>query len=409
LRAPAVAGTYLAALGVAGAIAAAVFGGGDSSAIAAASGHTAWLPAAARGAGPPAAAPAPASPTAPPAPATSSPTALPTLAPSTTPEPTREAAFSLADVSAWALQTRALAAPGAISTLEAAPYEMYVLDPTRTDWSSANRRFDTAAMTAQLQAARRTGQRRPLVLAYVDLARAEDTRWYWRWSHPRDCDRPPDWPPFLLGCAGETAGGRYAVAYWDPAWRQLMLDGVEEPRAPDRDYASVLDEVLRDGFDGVVLGGVEMAADPLVAAAAARDRVDPAAAMAALIASVAEYGRARRDGFLVVQLNGADLLGLRPDVAASLDAVAHERVWFDGTLTDRWDHPDGTDRLTPPDLSAAYKASLATYQAAGLPVFVCEYALLFADEAYDRAAHEGYVAYVTRRALSRLTTTPPWR
>jgi endo-alpha-1,4-polygalactosaminidase (GH114 family) len=47
------------------------------------------------------------------------------------------------------------------------------------------------------------------------------------------------------------------------------------------------------------------------------------------------------------------------------------------------------------------------YQAAGLPVFDCEYALSNSDTAYTNALTNQFVSYVSRRALSRLTTTEP--
>ena len=58
-------------------------------------------------------------------------------------------------------------------------------------------------------------------------------------------------------------------------------------------------------------------------------------------------------------------------------------------------------------LTNYYIGYLNQYLNASVPVFNCEYALSYASTAYANAANKGYVPYVTRRSLSRLTTTPP--
>lgn len=65
--------------------------------------------------------------------------------------------------------------------------------------------------------------------------------------------------------------------------------------------------------------------------------------------------------------------------------------------------------LPTPPCQAHYDLLLARYKQAGLPVFVVEYACAAGNvkEAYVRSARLGYVLYVSRRPLSRLTSTPP--
>jgi len=56
------------------------------------------------------------------------------------------------------------------------------------------------------------------------------------------------------------------VAFWDAAWKDILLYGTNTPPAPDRPYRSVLDEVVQSGFDGVYLDWVEAYDDAAVQA-----------------------------------------------------------------------------------------------------------------------------------------------
>ena len=111
--------------------------------------------------------------------------------------------------------------------------------------------------------------------------------------------------------------------------------------------------------------------------------------------------------FSVIQQNAAALIDGHPELTSLIDAIAQEAIWYDGDATDAWHDPDGHDWEQPSDLTDYYIGWLETYLDADLPVFDCEYALDYAGMAYVNAYAEGYVPYVTRRSLSRLTTTPP--
>ena len=317
--------------------------------------------------------------------------------------------LSLDRVRSWAYQLQDLTAPGALDALAASRYDLLVLEPTRTDWSSDERAFDTHGMVERLQAsAAHDGRHRKLVVAYVDIGQAEDWRWYWTWSHNWNCRRSPpdDWPAYILACDPDGWGGDYPVAYWEDAWKQVMIYGVEGG-ASDRDYLSALDEVLRDGFDGIYLDWVEGYEDEAVVEAAEEAGRDPAAEMVSFMREIHDYARARHPGFLVIQQNAPSLVEGHPEVLEVIDAVAQEAVWYDGEAADDWNDGDGHDRGQAPDLSAFYLSSLARYQKAGLPVLNCEYAVDHAEEAYRRSLEHGLVPYVTRTPLSRLSTTPP--
>ena len=59
------------------------------------------------------------------------------------PRTTAPAPMPLEKVTYWAYQLQDLSMPGAVDALVNSHYDMLVLEPTRTDWSSDDRYFDT--------------------------------------------------------------------------------------------------------------------------------------------------------------------------------------------------------------------------------------------------------------------------
>jgi len=253
------------------------------------------------------------------------------------------------------------------------------------------------------------GKHRKLVLAYVNIAEAEDWRWYWTWSRGWRCrgETPDDWPQYILSCDPDGWAGDYPVAYWDAVWKDVVIHGIDQDAQPGRDYASIVEEAISDGFDGIYLDWVAAFEEPEIAAAAQEAGLDAASEMVALIAEIRAYAVARSPEFRIVQQNAASLIDGHPELLAVVDAIAQEAVWFDGEATDDWDDADGYDQENDSDLTSYYLDYLARYADAGLPVFVCEYALEHAERAYAKAHAAGFIPYVTRTPLSRLTTTAP--
>jgi cysteinyl-tRNA synthetase len=318
--------------------------------------------------------------------------------------------LALGQVTSWAYQLQGISEPGAVDALVASRYDMLVLEPTRTDWSSDDKFFDTREMVARLQGSRASdGLHRKLVIAYVDIGQAEDWRWYWTWSTAWNCRHPlpDDWPDYILTCDPDGWTGNYPVAYWDEDWQDVMMHGLDLGNDPARDYHGAIDQALIDGFDGVYLDWVEGYEDRAVVAAARSAGVDPAVEMVAFLGKIRDYATARQPGFLLIQQNAAELIEGHPELSGVIDAIAQEGIWFDGDATDDWQDPDGYDWENDLDLTVYYLEVLARYQDAGLPVFNCEYALDKASAAYSNSYARGLVPYVTRRSLSRLTTTPP--
>ncbi len=314
------------------------------------------------------------------------------------------------EVMTWAYQLQGLSEPEAVRELEKSAYDMLVLEPTCTDWSSGEKDFDTAGMVEMLKDSTASdGVHRKLVLAYIDIGEAEDWRWYWTWSRGWEPGEPfpPDWPDFIVAPDPDGWEGNYPVAFWDPAWKDIIIYGENAGSRTDQDYVSALDEVLRHGFDGVYLDWVEGYEDPDVSKAARAQGVDPVEEMARFVKEIGDYGRSRNPEFLVVQQNAAALGGEKPETLSYIDAIVQEAIWFDGTTFDDWDDPDGADIPQDPETSEYYLELLGIYLSRGIPVFDCEYAVEEANQAYALSGEQGFIPYCSRRPLSKLTTTPP--
>lgn len=315
----------------------------------------------------------------------------------------------LSAVSYWGYQIQDINSPGKVDELVASRYDMLVLEPTRTDWSSIDKDLDTKEMVSRLKKSRASdGIHRKLIIAYIDIGEAEDWRWYWDWSTTWDCtgSPPADWPSYILTCDPDGWGGNYPVAYWDQNWKDIIINGI----APDpikRDYNSVIDEVIKDGFDGVYLDWVEAFKNTEVINAANTAGKNPAVEMIAFIQEMKAYAAIRNPDFIIIQQNAASLIDGHPELAAVINGIAQEAIWYDGNATDDWNDPNGYDLLNDATLTDGYLGYLNNYLSAGVTVFNCEYALDHADTAYTNSTNNNFIPYVTRRSLSKMTTTKP--
>jgi cysteinyl-tRNA synthetase len=316
----------------------------------------------------------------------------------------------LPQVKFWAYQIQDLSEPSAVDKLANSHYDMLVLEPTRTDWSSDDRCFDTKAMVSQLKDSKASdGVHRKLIIAYIDVGEAENWRWYWTWSRewPRHEPRPADWPDYILAQDPDGWEGCFPLAYWMEEWKDIVIYGRNHDSSPYGDYNSVIDEVIKDGFDGIYLDWVEGFEDDAVTAEAQRHGKDPALEMLQFIEDMRDYATVRNPGFVIIQQNAAALCERHPELFSVIDAISQEAIWYDGAAFDDWSARGGYDIANDLSLSDYYLGYLEQYLRARVPVFNCEYAGEYAIDAYDRSYHEGYVPYCTRRPLSRLTTIPP--
>jgi len=328
-------------------------------------------------------------------------------------EPPLKGPLALSEVRFWGYEIQALTDAGAVDALAESHYDMLVLEPTRTDWSSDAREFDTPGMVERLKSTPGSdGEHRKLVIAYIDIGEAEDWRWHWTWSQEEDPSPedplPADRPEYIITRDPDGWTGNCPVAYWDYGWQDIIIGGENQDSEPYGDYTSVIDEVLLSGFDGIYLDWVEAFENAEVAAIAAEEDLDPAGEMIVFIQRMREYAEERNPDFIIIQQNAASLIDGHPELLDVIDAIAQEGVWFDGPAIDDWDDLLEDYWVNEDDVVEEYVGHLDQYLAGGLPVFNCEYALEEnADEAYERSLAKGYVPYVTRRSLGQLTTTPP--
>lgn len=316
----------------------------------------------------------------------------------------------LSRVDFWAYQIQAVTGKGAVDALANSHYDMLVLEPTRTDWSSDDKFFDTKKMVERLKNTKGSdGKRRKLIIAYIDIGEAEDWRWYWTWSTDWDegDPRPKDWPDYILTHDPDGWEGNYPVAYWDAKWKDIIIYGKNQDSKPHGDYNSAIDEAIKDGFDGIYLDWVEAYENEAVIKRAKKQGKNPVLEMIKFIREMREYAEERVPNFIIIQQNASALCDGHPELFSEIDAIAQEEVWYDGEATDDWNDPDGYDSRVPKSWTNEYIYYLKKYLGKGLPVFNCEYALKYASDAYSKSYKQGYIPYCTRRSLGRLTTTPP--
>lgn len=342
---------------------------------------------------------------------TPSPTITITPTPSPTPTPTGAIEpLPLSQVTYWAYQLQDVSESSAVDKLASSRYDMLVLEPTRTDWSSDDKHFNTKGMVSQLRDFTASDSvHRKLIIAYIDIGEAENWRWYWTWSEEwlQGEPRPADWPDYILAHDPDGWEGCFPVAYWDAEWKDIVIYGKNQDSSPYGDYNSIIDEVIKDGFDGVYLDWVEGFEDDAVIAEGQRQGKDPAIEMIEFIAEIRDYAALRNPDFIIIQQNAVALCEEHSELFSVIDAISQEAIWYDGYAFDDWDASDGYDIGNDLSLTEYYLEYLDQYLGAGIPVFNCEYALEYAGDAYNKSYDEGYVPYCTRRALSRLTTTPP--
>jgi cysteinyl-tRNA synthetase, unknown class len=211
------------------------------------------------------------------------------------------------------------------------------------------------------------------VLAYMSIGEAEDYRWYWRaeWK-----TSPPPW----LGPLNPDWAGNYKVKYWDPAWQQIVFD--------------YLDKIIDAGFDGVYLDVVDAYYFWGPEGESGLKRKSSEQEMVDFVKSIATHAREERGEkeFAVFVQNAAELAG-HADYLAAVAGIGQEDLFFNGNKKQ-------------PARETTYTISfLNKFKAAGKPVLVIDYPTQVAkvEEVYTRAKEKGFIPYVPRRELDRLT------
>jgi cysteinyl-tRNA synthetase len=320
--------------------------------------------------------------------------------------PAEAAPPALSRVATWLYLLDTNLSDETVTRIEASDYDLVVLDYIPSEQNNSS--FPIADVIARLHNAPKP----KLVLAYVDIGQAENYRTYWQ---PGWRVGSPDW---ITGDDPDGWAGNHPVAFWRDTWRHIWLG--------DGGY---LAGIVATGFNGVYLDWIEAYSDPRVGAVAQRDGLDPRGEMLRFVADIAQFGRARRPGFLIVGQNAVELAA-DDHYLGTVDAVAQEQVWFDGSASN---DPPGDCPLpaTESDVDTdAYRASLpaacraqfdqyststlhvstehylqglAVARARGAVVLTVDYAVQPENVAriYQASRALGYIPYVAPRALDR--------
>lgn len=315
----------------------------------------------------------------------------------------------LSQVKYFAYQIQGLEEDGAIDRIAESKYDLVVVEPTRTT-SDENRSFNTRKMVGTLKASKASdGVHRKIVIAYINIGEAEDWRWYWKWSKKnlKKKGLPADWPKYIVKLDPDGWSGNYPVKFWSDEWKDLVIYGRNRKNA-EFDFSSMLDEVLKDGFDGIYLDWVEAYAEKDVAAAAKSERRNPAKEMVSFIREIRDFGRKSNPDFIVIQQNASSLAEEQPNILDVVDAIGQEDIWYGGGSDVKWANPMGYDKKQKADDTSEMLRLLETYKKAGKPVFTIDYTVKHAEEVYKNARSKGFIPYCTRTHLGKLTTTPPF-
>ena len=212
-----------------------------------------------------------------------------------------------------------------------------------------------------------------IVLSYMSIGEAEDYRFYWQvaWTStapPWLDDENPDWE------------GNYKVRYWDPEWRDIVLEHT--------------DRLLDAGFHGAYLDLIDAYEHY-----ESRGRSTAAAEMIALIGAIRAHVAARDPDFLLVVQNAAELGDAFPEYLDLVDGIGQEDIYY-GYADD--------DVMTPITVTAEMESHLDIFLAAGKLVLTIDYATTprHIDDAYAKSEANGYVPFVTTRDLDELLVHP---
>lgn len=310
--------------------------------------------------------------------------------------------IKLKDVKYWAYQINGYYSKKDIESIANSKYDMVVLEPTKTCKDGLD--FDTAGMVRRIKNSKASdGKSGKLILAYINIGEAENWRWYWdKISSAKNPEHN-----IIISPDPDGWKGNYLAAFWEDKWKDIIIYGSDT--AKGLPYKSAIDEAISDGFDGIYLDWIEAYEETRVTQAAKKAGVDPKKEMIKFLSQIRAYTKQRIDDFIIIQQNASSIVDERDEAYDYIDAIAQEGVWYDGTAYDEWDDPSACDIPNDTDLTLEYIINLSRYIKKGKPVFNVEYAEKNAEEVYELSRKNGYIPYCSRRALSKLSNTPPYR
>jgi cysteinyl-tRNA synthetase len=215
-------------------------------------------------------------------------------------------AMQLSGVKSWLLLLNNDLKPEIVARIAGSDHDMVVVDylPSQQHLTA----YPMAQTIAQLK--RKPDGARRLVIAYLNIGQAEDYRTYWR----------KDWkignPVWILSSDPDGWDGNFPVAYWRKGWQDIVAG-----------EQGLLSAIIAAGFDGIYMDWIGGFEDEAVKAVAAREGVDPAAAMIDWVAQIRASAHAVNPEFYLIGQNATPLFS-NPRYLDALDGVAHESIWF---------------------------------------------------------------------------------
>ncbi len=227
-----------------------------------------------------------------------------------------------------------------IAEIGASNADMVVIDYAAGD--------QTPYTPAQVEAMRGTNDK--LVVSYLSIGEAEQYRNYWK----------PEWqnaPPSFIAEPNPEWTDNFKVAYWDPAWKEIIKDYV--------------DDIIKGGFNGVYLDIVDgyMYWEEKNPGRGSFYRDEMVKFVAEIRAHAKKKLAAMGDtrDFAIIGQNGEDLAD-DPNYLAAVDGIGKEDLYFyyqNGSPGDFGQVPDGWLKGSQELLEKA--------EAAGVEVFAVEY------------------------------------
>jgi len=196
-------------------------------------------------------------------------------------------------------------------------YDMVVIEPIFTE--KENEDYNIKEAVRRIKSSPGANLANKLVLAYIDIGEAESYRYYWKkgWKIGD--------PDFIAGLDPDLWEDNFPIAFWQKEWQDIWFEGTDG-------YDAQLQNIIKAGFDGVYLDWVEAYSDENVMAIAEEEGIDTIEEMKEFVKRIKEYGTSLNPNFIVIAQNAAELAE-DDDYASTIDAIAQEHVWFDGSAT----------------------------------------------------------------------------
>jgi cysteinyl-tRNA synthetase, unknown class len=219
-----------------------------------------------------------------------------------------------------------------------------------------------AAMVEKLK--RKPGGGRRIVIGYLAIGEAEKWRGYWKTCC---AGGSPSW----LTSRTQGWAGNYAVKFWEPGWKAIVMQR--------------LNALIAAGFDGVYLDRAD------TWEAMKGQNSNSRAEMIRLIKDVAAAARSKKGDFAIMVQNAEELL-TDGSYVSTIDAIAKEDL-FHGIKHDGRRNSSGDISYSVRDLKRA--------QAAGKTIFVIEYLNgSSAESVRSEIRKQGFVPFFGPRNLA---------